>query len=90
MLQHTADDAIGIANVSTDSNPDALQTNQSDFDELLSLFTSDPSGWTWQPADTAIESQTPSSGLPPWVPHIDQQLDAWMPMFSNQTQQYQL
>ena len=62
---------------------------QSGFDDLLSLFTSDPSGWTWQPSDTAMGSQNESNGLPPWEPtYVDQQLDAWMPMFSAQTQPY--
>ncbi|KAK3717955.1 hypothetical protein LTR37_005381 [Vermiconidia calcicola] len=59
--------------------------NQAAFDDLLSLFASDPSGWTWQPSDTAIGSHSESNGLPPWEPtYVDQQLDAWI----GDTQQY--
>lgn len=57
--------------------------SQAALDDLLSLFASDPSGWTWHPAETAIGSQYESNGLPPWEPtYVDQQLDAWVPMFS--------
>ena len=64
----------------------ASADDQAGFDELLPLFTSDPSGWTWQPSDTAIGSQTEPNGLPPW--YVDQQLNAWLPIFSDQTQPY--
>lgn len=56
---------------------------QPGFDDLLSLFTSDPAGGTWQPLETAIASQQ-SNGVPPWEPtYSEQPLDAWVPMFSS-------
>ena len=68
--------------------PYGAPTEQAGLNDLISLFTSDPSGWAWQPSDTAIGSQMESSGLPPWEPNdVDQQLDAWMPIFSGQAGQ---
>ncbi len=59
-----------------------IAEQQPTFDEgLLSLFTSDPSGFAWQPSDTAIASQQ-SNGVPPWEQtYTEQPLDAWMPLF---------
>ncbi|KAK5168784.1 uncharacterized protein LTR77_006093 [Saxophila tyrrhenica] len=94
-LQHISANP-SITNAALDTvAPPAAQTgtygaaqSQAAFDDLMSLFASDPSGWTWQPSDTAIGSQYESNGLPPWEPtYVDQQLDAWVPMFSGQTQQ---
>jgi hypothetical protein len=56
---------------------------QINFDELQSLFSSDPTGWTWQPAETAVGSRIESGGLPPWESTmLDGQLDAWLPAFA--------
>lgn len=59
---------------------------QINFDELQSLFSSDPTGWTWQPAETAVGSRIESGGLPPWesstMLNDDGQLDAWLPAFA--------
>lgn len=60
---------------------------QINFDELQSLFSSDPTGWTWQPAETAVGSRIESSGLPPWESNLQPQalevgLDAWLPAFA--------
>jgi hypothetical protein len=95
-LQHVSCDdpkelADGRATVSQPAPLPPSDTSQSQaaFDDLLSMFASDPSGWTWQPSDTAIGTQYESNGLPPWEPtYVDQQLDAWVPMFSGQGQQY--
>ncbi|SMR63451.1 unnamed protein product [Zymoseptoria tritici ST99CH_1A5] len=60
------------------------QVEQINFDELQSLFTSDPTGWTWQPAETAVGSRIESSALPPWESNgLDSaQLDAWVGGFA--------
>lgn len=56
---------------------------QMDFASLESLFSSDPTGWTWQPAETAVGSRIESGGLPPWESTmLDGQLDAWLPAFA--------
>lgn len=58
---------------------------QINFDELQSLFSSDPTGWTWQPAETAVGSRIESGGLPPWESTVLDdigQLDAWLPAFA--------
>ena len=94
-LQHVPYDSFAGNNdnqdaaTSTQDNTYGAPSDQAAFDELLSLFTTDPSGWTWQPSDTAIGSQNDSNGLPPWEPtFVDQQLDAWLPMFSGQGDSY--
>lgn len=91
-LQHVPLEGMPEAHeqsTATQADPAWTTGGQSGFDDLLSLFTSDPSGWTWQPSDTAVGSQNESNGLPPWEPtYVDQQLDAWMPMFSGQAQPY--
>jgi hypothetical protein len=60
------------------------QVEQINFDELQSLFTSDPTGWTWQPAETAVGSRIESSALPPWESNGLEaaQLDAWVGGFN--------
>ena len=89
-LQHVPYETIaGSSNdhdtsASAQGNSYGFPSGQAGFDDLLSLFTSDPSGWTWHPSDTAIGSENEPNGLPPWEPYVDQQLDAWMPMFSGQ------
>lgn len=89
-LQHVPLDGVSAQNEEGNATPnDPWNTAGSGFDDLLALFNSDPSGWTWQPSDTAMGSQNESIGLPPWEPtYVDQQLDAWLPMFSGQTQPY--
>lgn len=91
-LQHVPSAGVRVGTEhNAPAQPDSnwLAADQTGFDDLLSLFTSDPSGWTWQPSDTAMASQNESNGLPPWEPtYVDQQLDAWLPMFSGQTQPY--
>jgi hypothetical protein len=95
-LQHISYEKATSNAEGVSTAPDAAQMSsygsaqsQAAFDDLLSMFSSDPSGWTWQPSDTAIGSQLESNGLPPWEPtFVDQQLDAWVPMFSGQAQQY--
>ncbi|RMY16767.1 hypothetical protein D0868_00127 [Hortaea werneckii] len=48
------------------------------FQDILSLFTEDPSRWDWQPSETVVGSHDDSFGLPPWEPFgSEQQLDAW-------------
>ena len=81
-LQH-----VSYESTSGNTSNATASSESASFDDLLSLFTSDPSGWTWQPSDTAVGSQNDSNGLPPWEPtYVDQQLDAWLPMFSAQAQ----
>ena len=92
-LQHVPYDAVaenGTQSGATNAPVNSYETapDQAGFDDLLSLFTTDPSGWAWQPSDTAIGSQTECNGLPPWDTYVDHQLDAWMPMFTGQTQPY--
>ena len=92
-LQHTHRQSIASSNdpngaTSFTINSSETQADQPDFDSLLSLFSSDPSGWTWQPSDTAFGSHNESNSLPPWETYVDSQLDAWVPMFSSQTQSY--
>ena len=82
----SSDGPDGVTSLSINSNVN--QADQQDLDSLLSLFSTDPSGWTWQPSDTAFGSQHESNGLPPWETYVDSQLDAWVPMFSSQTQSY--
>jgi hypothetical protein len=61
----------------------ASSADQINFDELQSLFSSDPTGWTWQPAETAVGSRNESSGLPPWESQaLEVGLDAWLPTFA--------
>ncbi len=96
-LQHVSLDPTAASNAPSGIPPSSqvpsygAAQSQAAFDDLMSLFASDPSGWTWQPSETAIGSQYESNGLPPWEPtYVDQQLDAWVPMFSGQqTQQYE-
>ncbi|KAI7372392.1 hypothetical protein KC336_g20658, partial [Hortaea werneckii] len=53
------------------TGPDSLQ-------DILSLFTEDPSRWDWQPSETVVGSHDEAFGLPPWEPFgSEQQLDAW-------------
>lgn len=60
---------------------------QTGYEDLLSFFTSDPSGWAWQPSDTAVGSHFESIGLPPWEPtDVGQQPDAWMSIFPEEQQ----
>lgn len=62
---------------------EAIPPEQINFDELQSLFTSDPTGWTWQPAETAVGSRNEAAGLPPWESNaLEGQLDAWIPTFA--------
>ncbi|KAI5361261.1 hypothetical protein Slin15195_G123740 [Septoria linicola] len=57
--------------------------DQINFDELQSLFSSDPTGWTWQPAETAVGSRNESGSLPPWESQaLEVGLDAWLPTFA--------
>ena len=91
ITQHVPVDSIATTNEYPIPQADASWTvsDPSNFDDLLSLFTSDPYGWAWQPSDTAMGSQNESNGLPPWEPtYVDQQLDAWLPMFSGHAQPY--
>lgn len=63
--------------------PEPIPLDQVNFDELQSLFTSDPTGWTWQPAETAVGSRNEATGLPPWEStSLEHQLDAWLPTFA--------
>lgn len=56
--------------------------DQINFEELQSLFSSDPTGWTWQPAETAVGSRNASGSLPPWESQaLEVGLDAWLPTF---------
>lgn len=77
------------ATTSAQVNSQDLPPDQTGLDDLLPLFTNDPSGWTWHPSDTAIGSYNEPNGLPPWEPYVYQQLDAWMPMFSSQPYGFQ-
>lgn len=62
---------------------EVIPPDQINFDELQSLFTSDPTGWTWQPAETAVGSRNEAAGLPPWEStSLEGQLDAWLPAFA--------
>ena len=57
--------------------------DQINFEELQSLFSSDPTGWTWQPAETAVGSRNESGSLPPWESQaLEVGLDAWLPTFA--------
>lgn len=68
--------------VADGNHPISLRTG---YEDLLTFFTSDPSGWAWQPSDTAVDSHFESIGLPPWEPtDVGQQLDAWMSIFSEE------
>jgi hypothetical protein len=59
-----------------------LPADQINFEELQSLFSSDPTGWTWQPAETAVGSRNESGSLPPWESQaLEVGLDAWLPTF---------
>ncbi|RMY15405.1 hypothetical protein D0868_00897 [Hortaea werneckii] len=60
------------------SNPAPTATGPDSFQDVLSLFTEDPSRWDWQPSETVVGSHDDSFGLPPWEPiGSEQQLDAW-------------
>ncbi|KAI7174386.1 hypothetical protein KC343_g1341 [Hortaea werneckii] len=60
------------------SIPAPTTTGSESFQDILSLFTEDPSRWDWQPAETVVGSHDESFGLPPWEPFgSEQQLDAW-------------
>lgn len=77
---------INLLSTETDvadgNHPISLRTG---YEDLLTFFTSDPSGWAWQPSDTAVDSHFESIGLPPWEPtDVGQQLDAWMSIFSEE------
>ena len=88
-LQHVPLDSGAITNEYNMPVDSWTVADPSGFDDLLALFTSDPSGWAWQPSETAMASQNESNGLPPWEPtYVDQQLDAWLPMFSGDAQPY--
>lgn len=67
-----------------------MPSDNNGLGDLLTMFTSDPSGLIWQPSDTALGSQMESNSLPPWEPlgGADQQLDAWMPMFNGNGQHF--
>lgn len=56
-----APERIASASTQIDISPPAL----TGADELM-LFTSDL-GWTWQPAETAMDSGLEHTGLHPWV-----------------------
>ncbi|CAK1365987.1 putative transcriptional regulatory protein [Cercospora beticola] len=60
-----------------------VASDQINLEELQSLFSSDPTGWTWQPAETAVGSRTESGSLPPWESRaLEVGLDAWLPTFA--------
>ncbi|KAI7212315.1 hypothetical protein KC333_g7185 [Hortaea werneckii] len=60
------------------SIPAPAATGPDSFQDILSLFTEDPSRWDWQPSETVVGSHDDSFGLPPWEPFgSEQQLDAW-------------
>lgn len=77
----TTDQSMGIRE-GADAASSLFPSDSTGLDELLTMFTSDPSGLIWQPSDTALGSQMESNSLPPWEPvgGVDPQLDAWMPM----------
>lgn len=58
--------------------PATAPTGPDSFQDILSLFTEDPSRWDWQPSETVVGSHDEAFGLPPWEPFgSEQQLDAW-------------
>ncbi|KAI7280196.1 hypothetical protein KC345_g4918 [Hortaea werneckii] len=58
-------------------NHNVLEAGPDSFQDILSLFTEDPSRWDWQPAETVVGSHDEAFGLPPWEPFgSEQQLDA--------------
>lgn len=77
---HSGDESLLAPELRVGSTAPIEQIN---FEELQSLFTSDPTGWTWQPAETAVGSRNEAVGLPPWESSgLDGQLDAWIPTFA--------
>ncbi|KAI7250736.1 hypothetical protein KC343_g7907 [Hortaea werneckii] len=72
----------GLTSHNVPGDPPSIQTptttGPDSFQDILSLFTEDPSRWDWQPAETVVGSHDESFGLPPWEPFgSEQQLDAW-------------
>ncbi|OTA22938.1 hypothetical protein BTJ68_14273 [Hortaea werneckii EXF-2000] len=58
--------------------PATAPTGPDSYQDILSLFTEDPSRWDWQPSETVVGSHDEAFGLPPWEPFgSEQQLDAW-------------
>lgn len=81
-VAYTANGQSAAIREGADAASSLLPSDSTGLDELLTMFTSDPSGLIWQPSDTALGSQMESNSLPPWEPAggVDPQLDAWMPM----------
>ena len=83
LSQHNIPSVASYNSYDTPMGPDFTSAEQISFDELQSLFTSDPTGWTWQPSETAVSSRIEANSLPPWESaSINGQLDAWLPTFS--------
>ena len=81
-MQYDANNGTMGIREGADVTGSLLPSDSTGLDELLTMFTSDPSGLIWQPSDTALGSQMESNSLPPWEPAggVDPQLDAWMPI----------
>ncbi|EME39977.1 hypothetical protein DOTSEDRAFT_74739 [Dothistroma septosporum NZE10] len=80
---HVAPQLHDESTLAPELRSEAVPADQINFDELQSLFTSDPTGWTWQPAETAVGSRIEAAGLPPWEStSLEGQLDAWLPTFA--------
>ncbi|KAF2166249.1 hypothetical protein M409DRAFT_66731 [Zasmidium cellare ATCC 36951] len=80
---HMGGDLQGEGALAPELRGEPIPPEQINFDELQSLFTSDPTGWTWQPAETAVGSRNEAAGLPPWESNaLEGQLDAWIPSFT--------
>lgn len=80
---HMGGDLHGEGSLAPELRADPIPPEQINFDELQSLFSTDPTGWTWQPAETAVGSRNEAAGLPPWESNaLEGQLDAWIPTFA--------
>ncbi|OAL31971.1 hypothetical protein AYO22_00841 [Fonsecaea multimorphosa] len=75
--QHTGHQQLrvtdGFATFPADLTVDLSADEQASLDELQEFFTTDL-GWTWQPAETAVESSTEVGGVdPPWFTSLFKQ-----------------
>ena len=63
----------GVATYPTNMTAALHVVEPTSFDELQAFFTTDL-GWTWQPAETAVESSMEGGALdPPWLTTMFQQ-----------------